>query len=156
MKSEPGIVVKSLYGLFLCMVLFMILTACESKDRENQSEEVSRKESSLLGQWQDESGSVYLDIWMDDDGVGYGSISWEESMDAVVFWDFSGTITEQEFTYQNAVKNHVVYDEEGDSQDTEYYTDGSGKITYKDGKLYWKDDEEDAGADIEFSYMGEY
>jgi len=142
-------------------MLLPVLTACSSadgsedaSDQEEAADETA--ENPFPGQWQNEDGTVYLDIWVDDQGTCYGSISREENEDAVTFWDFSGVVAKDVFTYQDAVKTYAQYDAEGASDDQVLYTDGSGSITYKDGDLYWKDDKEDAGAEYIFTYVGEY
>lgn len=143
------------------LLLLSVLTACSSADDSGeafvQQETVEEAtENPFLGQWQTEDGTVCLDIWVDDSGISYGSISREESADAVTFWDFSGTVVKNVFVYQNAAKTYTEYDDEGMTEDQVLYTDGSGSITYKDGDLYWKDDKEDAGAEYIFTYVGEY
>lgn len=148
---------KMLVYLFLCLMVISLSACGDSESSAGESnQENGTEEDVLSGQWQDDSGKIFLDIWRDDAGVWYGSISREDSLDAVTFWDFSGRADQNVFSYQNAVKTYAVYDSEGESQDTEYYSDGTGKITYKDGNLYWQDDKEDAGADLIFSYVGEY
>ncbi|MCR5654181.1 MAG: hypothetical protein K6G07_00855 [Lachnospiraceae bacterium] len=117
-------------------------------DAETVSEET---ENVFAGQWVgSENDKLTLDVYVDDAGTCSGMITLVKDEVHVVFWEFSGKADGHELGYTDGTRVDVVYSAEGPEEETEVYTQGSGRFVYDDGNLTWKDETEDAGAGVLF------
>ena len=78
-------------------------------------------------------------------------INWGSSAAESSRWLFHGNFDANGvMTYTDCYKQNITFDEEGNDTTEEQYTGGSGSITYKDGKITWKDDQENVADGCEF------
>lgn len=109
----------------------------------------------FLGEWQDESGNVIVDIWIDDNGACHGIVCRMGETDRVENWTFDGYAKKNVLSYKECTYSVVTYNEEWEASEDVRYTGGTGKFTKEEDKLTWADDQTDVSAYV-FTYVGEY
>ena len=105
-----------------------------------------------LGIWG--CGRATLQIAEMGDGTYQGRISWAESAFVYDEWIYPLIFEEATQTMVcsgGATKTRYTFAEEGvEPEETVCYTDGSGSFSLRDGVIYWQDDKEHSGEDMEF------
>ena len=88
------------------------------------------------------------------DGTYQGRISWAESAFVYDEWIYPlifDDATQTMVCSGGATKTRYTFTEEGvEPEETVCYTDGSGSFSFQDGVIYWQDDKEHSGEDMEF------
>ena len=143
---------KKLTAAIATVIMVIILASCgNSAEPVSSVDPVDRvvppEDFVLAGDWQDET-SQRAAMTIFENGDKYDvEISWANSADETVFWNFSGEFDRDRgfLSYKDCMKTIVTEE----SEDVEY-EDGTGSIMYLDGNLIWQDDKEDAGADCVF------
>ena len=78
-------------------------------------------------------------------------ISWGSSASEHSEWTFSGKFDENGvLTYSDCTRTDLVYTDDVTHTDTVVYTNGTGKLTFKDPNLTWTDDKQNAGDGMTF------
>jgi hypothetical protein len=146
---------KVLAAAFIAIAL---CASCGIPNAQNTASSASAAESAdFSGEWSEEAeGFTVIDIWKDDYGLWHGEISRSDMDDSASFWSFSGTASGSEITYTDMKLIRGSYDEEGEVTEEAVYEDGSGVISLNDGKLYWRDDKENAAEGLSFIHTGDY
>ena len=87
------------------------------------------------------------------------TVTWGSSASTNAEWTMSGTLSDDAhvFTYKDAVKKEVTYNEGGEiAEEKELYTDGTGTMTFSEGTegpyLEWKDDKENIADGMTFQF----
>lgn len=105
-----------------------------------------------LGIWG--CGRATLQIAEMGDGTYQGRISWAESAFVYDEWIYPlifEDATQTMVCSGGATKTRYTFTEEGvEPEETVCYTDGSGSFSFQDGVIYWQDDKEHSGEDMEF------
>lgn len=108
------------------------------------------------GAYREENTEDFNLMLEDQDGVDGVHISIAKSNpdEPYVYWEADGVIDKDlKITYTGAVKGQLEFAENGETQETVFYEDGSGSLQItKDGKVTWQDDKEDAGKDCVFVF----
>lgn len=121
------------------------------KDQKQDTEQVDA--SAFYGDWHDTYSqrcgmSIYLvnDLYYDIE-INWGSSAWDNT-----HWVFSGEYDAAKggIVYTDGCRYEEHYSDGGNKEQNEVYSDGSGLIYLKNGKLYWNDDKENAGKDCVF------
>ncbi len=143
---------KKLTAAIATVIMVIILASCGNSAEPVSSVDlidrvVPPEDFVLEGDWQDETSErAAMSIFKNGDKYDV-EISWANSADETVFWNFSGEFDrEGGFLYYDDCMKTIVTEE---SEDVEYEK-GTGAIAYLDGKLSWQDDKEDAGKDCVF------
>lgn len=82
--------------------------------------------------------------------ITWGSSAWESSV-----WEMTAVFDPNTYTltYTDCVMADLVYDDDGNETRTVRYENGKGSFRLQpDHSMQWLDAQEDAGADMEFSY----
>ena len=112
----------------------------------------------LEGSWIAQEEGYDLVVWRDKDELFHAQITRTAEDGTTSFWECSGKYSDGDegFRYFDGSRETLSYDMDGNEKSEEVYRDGSGRIFYRKGSLYWEDDKEDMGKDITFSFEGDY
>lgn len=114
---------------------------------------------SLLGEWRaSDDENFVVDIWRDGEGLFHAIVNISQKEGEVVFYEMSGDWQDFDagFKYSDCKKTVVTYDEDETAHTNEIYSDGTGSMNLKDGRLVWTDKKEKTGDNVIFDYVGEY
>lgn len=106
----------------------------------------------FAGQWQDSvSQRAGMEITFED-GTYEIEINWGSSARENTRWNFQGTYDEKRggIAYTSGQRVEETYPEAGARRMQIVYQDGTGLFKLKEGKLYWQDEKENAGAESVF------
>ena len=143
--------IRSIRVLALCLV-FVFLMGCGIPNAAGTSKAAEK----FLGEWQDETGSVILDVWKEDSGLVHGEVCWIGEENRIRTWSFTGTARGNTFTYKECTQTRVSYNDDWEASEEVVYTGGTGKLTLGEESLSWEDDQTPEAAGVAFSYVGEY
>ena len=126
--------------------------------KQDSVKEKQKKIGKLEGRWVDEDKGYDAALWRDSVDFLHAEITVPDENKNMVMWSFSGKYSEPEngFRYYDGKKEMTALDMDGNAATEILYSNGQGRIFLKNDKLYWEDNEEDAGKDLTFSYEGEY
>ena len=151
--EEKGKTKRTVFMLAaICIVVGMVLGACGVPNAANTSGAADK----FLGEWQDETGKVILDVWKEDSGTLHGEICETAEENRVLSWSFTGTAGGNTFTYGECTYRVVTYDADWDATEEVVYTGGTGKLTRREDTLVWKDDQRENTGEFVLSHVGEY
>lgn len=143
--------------LFAAMISLALCASCGIPNAKNASAVSEDSAVDFSGEWSDEAGGpTVIDLWKDDEGIWHGEISRSDMNDSACFWSFSGNASGSEIVYSDMTKVVGSYDREGEVTEETVYENGSGAIGIAEGKMYWRDDKENAAGGLYFIYTGEY
>ena len=161
---------KKLICLLFVAMLAVTMCACASKktepkeesSAEESMEEVSTEEESFEPKG---SGDEFLGIWECDrasieitaKGDEYHClIHWGSSATEATTWEYDCYFDGRNIVSNEVgVKTNMTWDENEVETDEVVYTDGAMSLSLSDDrKLTWTDYKEDAGKDMEFTYVG--
>ena len=137
MKTIKKIVLFALVSLMLFSVV-----ACGTSEKETVDYSGEYVETN--------AGRGTITVTKKDDGYDVW-IRWPNSAEEVYNWNFSGTFDDNGvMQYTGCEKTIITFDENGNDTSKTEYTDGTGKLVYKDNAMTWQDDKDDAGSDSKF------
>lgn len=112
-----------------------------------------KEKPDLIGTWSDRiSERATMEIKQDDDGIFHVKINWGNSANEMNVWEFSGEYDPElrRIRYSDCVKSVITTDENGKDTSETVYMKGTGALTYRDGTLFWVNDNEE---DIEAEFV---
>lgn len=65
------------------------------------------------------------------------TVKWSSSANETTTWEMDCTKDGSKLSYTDCEKTNITYDEQGNADENEEYSDGEGYFTLKDGKLLW-------------------
>lgn len=126
-------------------------------EMEETKAESQNHSKEFTGDWTDSNSQrCYMSINCDN-GIDYTiEIHWAQSSSECYDWFFRGTYDEEKEGISYTGKAvFSVYNNDGSVDETCVYNDGTGVIYIgENGKLYWEDNKENAGADCIFEKSG--
>ena len=111
----------------------------------------------FIGFYTCDMANVFIEATDGKDGA-HAQVTWESGGQENDVWDMTGTFDPDSLTiaYNDCVKTHYVYQEDGEVESMEdEYTGGTGVITFSDGdgiSLTWQDDQENIADGMVFNY----
>ena len=99
-----------------------------------------------------ETGSkkATIELVPDLDGSYAVLVNWTNSAADTFAWTFEGVFEDGKLAYDNAIKTHIVFDENDKSTTETIYSGGTGFIEIRDNVLTWKDDKEKIADGLQF------
>ena len=148
---------KQRKGFFLLLpILVSVFAFLPSGCGIPNAANTSKAAEKFLGEWQDESGNVILDIWREDSGVVHGEVCVTGVEDKVEAWSFTGSAKGDTLKYSECSHTVVTYNTDWEANEEVIYTGGTGKVSRKEDILIWEDDQTPETGTYTFSYVGEY
>ena len=138
--------------VIMCIV-FSFLGCDKEKDLPEKNNEKESIVESFVGGWNDTYSERCYMIIECTDGINYSiDIEWSGSAFDRCRWELHGTYDDEKdgIVYSGAAI-HEIYNDDDTCEENYLYRDGKGLIYIgRNGKLYWEDYEEDAGANCQF------
>ena len=137
MKAIKNVVLFALVSIMLFSVVACNASEKETVDYSGEYVETVGQRASITVTKKDDG----YDVW----------VRWPNSAEEVYNWNFSGTFDDDGvMNYTGCEKTIITFDENGNDISNTEYTDGTGKLIYKDNILTWQDDKDNAGNDAKF------
>lgn len=144
---------KRLLSILIVAVSLFAFAACAGSAEEDGQNPVMN----YIGPYACDRATMNIEATDSKNGAK-ATLTWASSATESSEWVMEGTFDDETrtITYDKATRTDYVYDENGDvKSEKEVYSDGTGKIVFKEGKgitLTWQDDKEDAGKDMTFTF----
>lgn len=100
-----------------------------------------------------EAKKATIELVPDLDGTYSVLVNWTNSAADTFAWTFEGTFEDGKLEYDNAIKTHIVFDENDKSTTETEYSGGKGFIEVKNDVLTWNDEEEQVADGLRFKLV---
>ena len=148
---------KKLFSILL--TLCVMVSAC-SVLAEEDTDYTALYPESLIFESDWASGGTLMQIYCEDDGYRVMiSQRTGEMLDEHMVWEYSPLYDQETGTLQALAfgkKYHIYPEGENERWETEYEDGEASFAIQESGKLIWKDEKEEAGADMEFVKIGRF
>ena len=146
-----------IFAVMMALALALAFTACKKEEPAPEPDDGQNPIMNFIGDYVNGRADILIEA--DGDTGAKATVTWGSSAATQAVWEMSGdfNIDTHEFTYSNAVKKEVTYNEDGSvAEEKEIYNDGTGTMTFSEGTegpyLEWKDDKENIADGLTFTF----
>ncbi|MBQ8063226.1 MAG: hypothetical protein IJ720_03600 [Clostridia bacterium] len=129
-------------------------SSTEKQEQKTVSTTVIKNQISLVGTWDDRySQRATMEIRGGRNQTYSIHVHWGSSAMESEDWSMTGTFSDStgELIYKDCIRMTLTFSEDGTETDEVHYKNGTGKFLYKNGELYWQDNNDDYVNDCVFA-----